>query len=142
MTHDLLGVRTDQDVGQFRPVRPHDDQVGINTFGLGADRTMDAARLHVQADVAAILANRGEAIPPEALAAIEGSLRDIDRAIAEIHLALLDNPSHPSLGYMLAEAYQREAQLLEQLESWTRPVQAPAGDAPTTSTMRATEVLS
>ncbi len=96
---------------------------------------------HVQASVASLLEARRDAIPPEALVAIERSLRDIDRAIAEIHLALLENPDHPSLGYMLAEAYQREAQLLEQLEWWTNRGGA-VGDGPATSQIPGREVLS
>ncbi|MCP4037493.1 MAG: hypothetical protein GY733_11195 [bacterium] len=75
---------------------------------------------HVRHSVVAILeARRGE-LPPETVAAVEQNLRNIDRAIAEIHLALESNPGHQSLGFMLAEAYGREADLLERLEWWTR----------------------
>ncbi len=97
---------------------------------------------HVQAKVAALLETRREAIPPEALAAIEQSLRDIDRAIAEIHFALLENPEYTGLGYMLAEAYQREAQLLEQLEWWTHTNATAGGDAASRPLLATPEVVS
>jgi len=75
---------------------------------------------HVHQSVVAILKARGAALPPETVAAVEENLRSIDRAIAEIHLALESNPGHHSLNFMLAEAYSREADLLERLEWWTR----------------------
>lgn len=59
-------------------------------------------------------------LPPETVAALEQNLRSIDRAIAEIHLALESNPGHHALSFMLAEAYQREVDLLERLEWWMR----------------------
>ena len=42
----------------------------------------------------------------------------LDRAIAEIHLALESNPDHHALRFLLAEAYRSEAELLERLEWW------------------------
>lgn len=93
---------------------------------------------HVQVGVTNLLEERRASLPPEALAAIEASLRDIDRAIAEIHLALIENPGHSGLHFLLAETYQREAQLLEQLEWWT----APAQGVEKTSSLPAREVLS
>jgi hypothetical protein len=44
----------------------------------------------------------------------------VDRAIAEIPLALEANPNHHALGFLLAEAYRSEAELLERLEWWLR----------------------
>jgi len=69
--------------------------------------------------VAILDARRGD-LPAETMAALEDNLRSIDRAIAEIHLALESNPDHPSLSFLLAEAYRREADLLERLEWWMR----------------------
>jgi hypothetical protein len=57
-------------------------------------------------------------LPPETLAVLDQNLRSIDRAIAEIHLALESNPEHQALGFLLAEAYRSEAELLERLEWW------------------------
>ena len=74
----------------------------------------------VHQSVLAILEARRADLPPETVAALEENLRSIDRAIAEIHLALESNPGHHSLNFMLAEAYSREADLLERLEWWMR----------------------
>ena len=58
-----------------------------------------------------------KAIPP----AIEENLRLIDRALAEIHLAMERHPESHTLGLLLAETYRREADLLEQIRWWSRP---------------------
>ena len=73
----------------------------------------------VHAGVLAILAEHGDALPAETVAAIEDNLISIDRAIAEIHFALEANPAGSELNVLLAEAYRREADLLERLEWWT-----------------------
>jgi hypothetical protein len=57
-------------------------------------------------------------LPPETVAVLDENLRSIDRAIAEIHLALESNPDHHALSFLLAEAYRSEADLLERLEWW------------------------
>lgn len=73
----------------------------------------------VHEKVVAILATHRVDLPPETVEAIEDNLQSIDRAIAEIHFALEANPGENALNYLLAEAYRREADLLERLESWT-----------------------
>ena len=60
----------------------------------------------------------GAELPRETIAVLDENLRSIDRAIAEIHLALEMNPDHHALGFLLAEAYRSEADLLERLEEW------------------------
>ena len=70
-----------------------------------------------QSVVAILEAHRAD-LPPETIAALDENLRSIDRAIAEIHLAFESNPSHHALSFLLAEAYRREAELLERLEWW------------------------
>ena len=74
----------------------------------------------VHHSVVAILEAHRADLPPQTVAALEENLRSIDRAIAEIHLALESNPEHHALSFLLAEAYRREADLLERLEWWTR----------------------
>jgi hypothetical protein len=74
----------------------------------------------VHQSLVAILDARRAELPPETVEALEENLRSIDRAIAEIHLALESNPDHHSLSFLLAEAYRREADLLERLEWWMR----------------------
>ena len=74
----------------------------------------------VHESVVAILEAHRAKLPPETVAALEENLRSIDRAIAEIHLAVESNPGHHALSFLLAEAYRREADLLERLEWWTR----------------------
>jgi len=70
-------------------------------------------------DLLALLDERREQLPPEVVAGIEKNLGEIDRAIAEIHLAFEKHPGNPALQFLLAEAYRREAEMLEQLEWWT-----------------------
>ena len=70
-------------------------------------------------DLLALLDERREQLPPEVMAAIEKNLGEIDRAIAEIHLAFEQHPDNSALHFLLAEAYRREAEMLEQLEWWT-----------------------
>jgi hypothetical protein len=74
----------------------------------------------VHQSLVAILDARRAELPPETVEALEENLRSIDRAMAEIHLALESNPDHHSLSFLLAEAYRREADLLERLEWWMR----------------------
>jgi hypothetical protein len=68
----------------------------------------------------ALLDERRAELPPEVVAAVEKNLGEIDRAIAEIHLAFREHPNNAALQFLLAEAYHREADMLAQLESWTR----------------------
>jgi hypothetical protein len=70
-------------------------------------------------DLLALLDERRGQLPPEVVAAVEKSLGEIDRAIAEIHLAFEEHPDNSALQFLLAEAYRREAEMLEQLEWWT-----------------------
>ena len=66
----------------------------------------------------ALLASRRADLPPEVLASVEENLRSIDRAIADVHLALEAHPDNPALQFLIAEAYRSEAELLERLEWW------------------------
>jgi hypothetical protein len=70
-------------------------------------------------DLLALLDERREQLPPELVAAVEKNLGEIDRAIAEIHLAFEEHPDNSALRFLLAEAYRREAEMLGQLEWWT-----------------------
>ena len=70
-------------------------------------------------DLLALLDERRAQLPPEVVAAVEKNLAEIDRTIAEIHLAFEAHPNNGALQFLLAEAYRREADMLEQLEWWT-----------------------
>jgi hypothetical protein len=72
----------------------------------------------VHQSIVAILDLHRADLPTETIAVLDENLRSIDRAIAEIHLALESNPDHHALGFLLAEAYRSEADLLERLEWW------------------------
>jgi hypothetical protein len=74
----------------------------------------------VRHDLLALLEERRDRLPPEVVAAVEKNLVEIDRAIAEIHLAFQEHPESGALQFLLAEAYHREVEILEQLEWWTR----------------------
>ena len=67
----------------------------------------------------ALLGERRDQLPPEVVTAVEKNLAEIDRAIAEIHLAFQEHPNNAALQFLLAETYRREADMLEQLEWWT-----------------------
>ena len=73
----------------------------------------------VHASLLALLEERRNELPPQTVAALEGNLRSIDRAIAEIHVALRQHPDNHALTFLLAETYRREADLLDRLEWWT-----------------------
>jgi hypothetical protein len=73
----------------------------------------------VRTHLLALLAQRRDQLPPELVVTLERNLQEIDRAIAEIHLALEAHPNSPALQFLLAEAYRSEAEMLEQLEWWT-----------------------
>jgi hypothetical protein len=75
----------------------------------------------VHQDLLALLDERRAQLPPEVVAAVEKNLAQIDRAIAEIHVAFEEHPGNPALQFLLAEAYRREADMLAQLEWWTTP---------------------
>jgi hypothetical protein len=75
----------------------------------------------VHHDLLALLDERREQLPPEVVAAVERNLAEIDRAIAEIHVAFEAHPDNSALRFLLAEAYRREADMLAQLEGWTKP---------------------
>jgi hypothetical protein len=64
-------------------------------------------------------ARRGD-LPDETLAGLEANLLAIDRAIAEIHVALEAHPDDHGLSFLLAEAYRREADLLDRIGWWLR----------------------
>jgi hypothetical protein len=74
----------------------------------------------VHQDLLALLDERRAQLPPEVVTALERNLAEIDRAIAEIHVAFEQNPDNSALRFLLAEAYRREADMLAQLEWWTR----------------------
>jgi hypothetical protein len=80
----------------------------------------------VHRDLLALLEERRAQLPPEVVAAVERNLAEIDRAISEIHVAFEEHPENPSLQFLLAETYRREADMLAQLESWTGPNQPEA----------------
>ena len=73
---------------------------------------------NVHESIVALLESHRTELTPETVAVLDQNLRSIDRAIAEIHLALESNPEHQALGFLLAEAYRSEAELLERLEWW------------------------
>jgi hypothetical protein len=65
-----------------------------------------------------ILESRRAQLPAGTVAALEQNLVAIDRAIAEIYLALEASPDDHALSFLLADAYRREAELLQRLETW------------------------
>jgi hypothetical protein len=94
------------------------------TSDQAAGRIADALRVRdgmgeVHQSLLDILEARGEELPPQTLAALEDNLRVIDRAIAEIHIAMQGREHSHTLNLLLAETYRREAELLEQLRWWS-----------------------
>ena len=68
-----------------------------------------------------LLAARRAELPDETIRALENNLRVIDDAIADIHHALQGSPDDEALRVLLADAHQREFELLESLEWWLAP---------------------
>jgi hypothetical protein len=94
-----------------------DDPVAVRAL---ADSLRDRDGMSgTRQDLLALLGKRRDQLPPEVVAAVEKNLAEIDRAIAEIHLAFEEHPNNAALQFLLAEAYRREADMLEQLEWWT-----------------------
>ena len=87
----------------------------------------------VNTSIRQMLDAQREALPVETLATIEQNLLAIDRAIAEIHVAIEQHPEQPGLEFMLAEAYRSEAELLERLEWWLASPGAPSPSPEETS---------
>jgi hypothetical protein len=94
-----------------------DDPIAVRAL---ADSLRDRDGMSgTRSDLLALLDERRTQLPPEVVAAVEKNLVEIDRAIAEIHLAFEEHPNNAALQFLLAEAYRREADMLEQLEWWT-----------------------
>ena len=94
-----------------------DDPVAVRAL---ADSLRDRDGMSgTRQNLLALLGERRDQLPPEVVAAVEKNLAEIDRAIAEIHLAFEEHPNNAALQFLLAEAYRREADMLEQLEWWT-----------------------
>lgn len=74
----------------------------------------------VRTSLLALLEERRDELPPDALSLLEENLAHIDRAIAEIHIAFEQNPENAALLSMLAAVYRSEVDMLEQFEKWTR----------------------
>jgi hypothetical protein len=95
-----------------------DDPVEVRAFADSLRQRDGMADL--RGDLLALLDERRDRLPPEVVSAVEMNLVEIDRALAEIHLAFAEHPENAALRFLLAEAYRREADMLEQLEWWTR----------------------
>jgi hypothetical protein len=113
----LLAVSIGTGVWLSRPPSL-DDPVAVRAL---ADSLRDRDGMsEMRQNLLALLDERRKELPPEVVAAVEKNLGEIDRAIAEIHLAFEEHPNNAALQFLLAEAYRREADMLEQLEWWTR----------------------
>ena len=53
-------------------------------------------------------------LPASAIATVEENLRIIDSAVAEIRVALADDPENPQLERMLVATYKSQVDLLQQ----------------------------
>lgn len=100
------------------PGTPLDDPAAVQALAASL-RDRDGVA-QVRSHLLALLDERRGQLPPDLVATLERNLLEIDRAIAEIHLALEAHPGSPALQFLLAEAYRSEAEMLEQLEWWTR----------------------
>jgi hypothetical protein len=99
-----------------RPLQPASEELAIRAIAERA-RARDGVG-EMRASLLSILESRSAQLPAGTVAALEQNLAAIDRAIAEIHLALEASPGDHALSFLLADAYRREAELLERLEAW------------------------
>ena len=74
----------------------------------------DEARLELRG----WLEHHRESLPPETLQNVEDNLKIIDDSVAEIQVALDQNPASPGLNRMLLAAYRREVELLQRVNAW------------------------
>jgi hypothetical protein len=99
-----------------RPLQPASEELAIRAIAERV-RARDGVG-EMRASLLSILESRSAQLPAGTVAALEQNLAAIDRAIAEIHLALEASPGDHALSFLLADAYRREAELLERLEAW------------------------
>ena len=99
-----------------RPLQPSSEELAIRAIAERV-RARDGVG-EMRASLLSILESRSAQLPAGTVAALEQNLVAIDRAIAEIHFALEASPDDHALSFLLADAYRREAELLERLESW------------------------
>ena len=91
--------------------------------------TMDPGLMAMEEDyqdaanalLAALQERRGE-IEPETLATVESNLAVIDRALAEVHRALEQDPNRPELGRMLASTHRKRVEVLRQMVKLSTPL--------------------
>jgi predicted anti-sigma-YlaC factor YlaD len=76
-----------------------------------AERDYDAAA----ASLLEALQQRKGRLQPETLAAVEANLAVIDRALAEVRQALVQDPSNPELGRMLVATHRKKVDVLSRV---------------------------
>jgi predicted anti-sigma-YlaC factor YlaD len=83
-----------------------------------ADPVLAAAERDFEAAAAVLLEalrRRSADLEPDTLAAVEGNLQVIDRALAEVRLALSENPASPALGRMLVATHRKKVDVLRRV---------------------------
>jgi hypothetical protein len=76
-----------------------------------AERDYEAA---ANALLEALLQRRTQ-LQPEALAAVEANLDVIDRALAEVRQALVQDPKNPELSRMLVSTHRKKVEVLSRV---------------------------
>jgi predicted anti-sigma-YlaC factor YlaD len=83
-----------------------------------ADPVLAAAEQDFEAAATALLEalrRRSHDLEPETLAAVEGNIEVIDRALAEVRQALSENPASPELGRMLVATHRKKVDVLRRV---------------------------
>ena len=99
-----------------RPLDPASEEHAVRVIAERMRARDGVAEMRVS--LLEILESRRAQLPAGTVAALEQNLVAIDRAIAEIYLALEASPDDHALSFLLADAYRREAELLQRLETW------------------------
>ena len=83
-----------------------------------SDPVLAAAERDYEAAANALLEalqQRRARLQPEALAAVETNLQVIDRALAEVRLALVQDPANPELSRMLVSTHRKKVEVLSRV---------------------------
>ena len=109
-TQSQQGSATGSAPSPMQPITVSDRET---SSGLVKDE-FDEARLELRG----WLEHNRESLPPETLQNVEDNLKIIDDSVAEIQVALDQNPASPGLNRMLLAAYRREVELLQRVNAW------------------------
>jgi hypothetical protein len=114
----VLGLRMGRDQESMTPgslaSSPDRDEISLVAQISDAARARDGLG-QVRTDLLRSIIERRDSLDAEARRTVDENLLVIDRAIADIHYALQEDPENRRLEFLLASTYQREVDFLKQI---------------------------